>query len=591
METEFEGKLTGRVAFRVDASAQVGIGHVMRCLALADVLRAQGVEVHFVCRALAGHRMDLIREWGFSVLPLRAPGSGEMVTDPRTKHAGWLEVNWSIDCDETIAALQTVGPVDWLIVDSYALDKAWEQTVGKNVRHVLVIDDLADRAHACDVLLDQNFYHDPHVRYQDYLSRSSRLLAGPQYALLRQEFAALRATLGKRTNELKRVLVFMGGADPTNETAKVLEAFEHPALADLEVDIVIGASNPHRASIQERCAVRSKWRVHSHVREFHRLMSDADLAIGAAGSAAWERCVLGLPSIMLAVADNQRHIGEAVAAFGAGAYLGPSAGVSVADIVASVEACVRDPSRLGAMRQAGRKLVDGKGAQRVSLALFPRKLSIAVVSDKDSWLNEFLPALIESFRDDGHIVSWVHQVADIPAGDCAFYLSCGQLARPQVLARNVNNLVVHESPLPLGKGWAPLTWQILEGKNEIPVLLLEAAEAVDSGSIYLADQLRFTGYELCDDLRRAQARATLALCRRFVESYPWLLTDATAQRGASSYYPRRTPADSRLDPDKTLREQFPLLRVVDNDRYPAFFELAGHEYVVRIEHRQIPEGG
>ena len=591
METAFDGAPAGRVAFRVDASMQVGIGHVMRCLALADVLRAQGVEVHFVCRALAGHMMDLIREWGFSVLHLRAPRSGEMVTDRRTKHAGWLEVDWSIDCTETIAALQAVGPIDWLIVDSYALDKAWEQMIGPKVRRVLVINDLADRAHHCDVLLDQNYYHDPRLRYHDYLDGSSRLLAGPQYALLRQEFAALRATLGKRPTVLKRVLVFMGGADPTNETSKVLEAFDNPALAGLEVDVVIGASNPHRASIQERCAGRSKWRVHSHSRAFHRLMGDADLAIGAAGSAAWERCVLGLPSLMLAVADNQRHIGEAVASFGAGAYLGPSAEVSVSDIVASVEACMRDPGRLGVMRQAARKLVDGKGAQRVSLALFPRKLSIAVVSDKESWLNEFLPALIEWFRDQGHLVSWVHQVADIPPGDCAFYLSCGQLARPQVLARNTNNLVVHESSLPLGKGWAPLTWQLLEGKNEIPVLLLEAAEAVDAGDVYLADQLRFTGYELCGDLRREQARATLALCRRFVESYPWLLTDATVQRGESSYYPRRTPEDSRLNLDKTLREQFALLRVVDNDRYPAFFELDGHQYVVRIEHRRIPGGG
>jgi len=535
--------------------------------------------------------MDLIREWGFSVLPLRAPGSGEMTIDRRTKHAGWLEVDWSIDRNETIAALQAVGLIDWLIIDSYALDKAWEQALRTKVRRVLVIDDLSDRLHDCDVLLDQNFYHDPRVKYQDYVGGSTRLLAGPQYALLRKEFAVLRATLGKRANELKRVLVFMGGADPTNETSKVLEAFEYPVLAGLEVDIVIGASNPHRASILERCAVRPTWRVHSHSRDFHRLMSDADLAIGAAGSVAWERCVLGLPSIMLAVADNQRHIGEAIAGFGAGVYLGPSAEVSASDIVASVDTCLRDPSRLGVMRQAARKLVDGKGAQRVALALFPRKLSIAIVSDKDSWLNEFLPALVESFKADGHLVSWGHQVADIPAGDCAFYLSCGQLARPHVLARNLNNLVVHESPLPLGKGWAPLTWQILEGKNEIPVLLLEAADAVDSGNVYLADQLRFNGYELCGDLRREQARATLALCRRFVESYPWLLTDATVQRGESSYYPRRTAEDSRLDPDKTLREQFALLRVVDNDRYPAFFELAGHQYVVRIEHRRIPDGG
>lgn len=575
-----------RAVVRVDASEQIGLGHVMRCLALAQVLRSQGAEVDFICRTLSGHAMDLIRAQGFRVVVLRAPTPGDAITERRTKHAEWLGVDWFVDRDETLSVLQTMEIPDWLIIDNYALDDGWERAMRGKVRNILVIDDLSDRRHDCDALLNQNYAQDPRSQYHGLLGDSARILAGPRYALLRPEFAAIRATVGKRLNVLKRLLVFLGGADPHNETGKVLQALEHPDFEALTVDIVVGASNPHLRAIMDRCVSRPRWQTHSHIPDFHRLMVEADLAIGAPGSAAWERCVVGLPSIMIAVADNQHPIGEMVAALGAGIYLGPSAGVSVKDIVASIQRIAVDPARLGDMRKVGRKLVDGKGAQRVALALFPRTLRIAVVSDPDSWINRYIPALVQAFESVGHTVWWGHKVGEIPLGDCAFYLSCGQLSPPAVLARNLNNLVVHESPLPLGKGWAPLTWQILEGNNKIPVLLLEAADSVDSGDVYLTDQLIFDGYELCADLRESQARATLGLCRRFIDHYPWLLTDARVQQGDSSFYPRRTPEDSRLDPDKTLREQFALLRVVDNDRYPAFFELGGHEYTIRVDHRR-----
>lgn len=580
-----------RVVVRADASIQIGLGHVMRCMALADVLRVQGHNVTFVCRALSGHAMQILRDRDYSVVALRGPLPEEAITDRRTRHAEWLGVDWFVDRDETAAVLDTMGSVDWLIVDNYALDEAWEAAMRSRVSRILAIDDLSDRRHDCDILLDQNYYDDPRARYRPVLGESSKLLAGPRYALLRPEFAELRATLGKRPNTLNRVLVFLGGADAEGETSKVLEALAHPGFSELEVDVVIGAANPHHTSIVEQCKGRTRWQVHPHVQDFHRLMVQADLAIGAAGSVAWERCVLGVPSIVIGLAENQYHIGEMVAALGAAVYLGPSGRVTVDHIVAAIQAIAADPGRLGAMRQAARRLVDGKGAQRVALALAPRKLRIAVVSDADSWINLYLPELVKDFEASGHQVWWGHKVADLPAGDLAFYLSCGQLAPPAVLARNLNNLVVHESALPLGKGWAPLTWQILEGKNEIPVRLLEAADAVDSGDVYLDECLVFKGLELCAELREAQARATISLCRRFIARYPWLLTDATVQRGASSFYRRRTPEDSRLDPDKTLREQFALLRVADNERYPAFFEIGGHEYVIRVEHRQKAKGG
>ena len=151
-----------------------------------------------------------------------------------------------------------------------------------------------------------------------------------------------------------------------------------------------------------------------------------------------------------------------------------------------------------------------------------------------------------------------------------------------MLAKFRHNLVVHESDLPQGKGRSTLTWQILEGRNRIPVTLFEAAEKVDSGVIYSQEWLQFGGHELIDELRAALAQATIVLCRQFVAEYPKIVVQARPQTGDESFYPRRKPEDSRLDPSRTLADQFQLLRVVDNERYPAFFEWRGSMYALRI---------
>lgn len=210
-------------------------------------------------------------------------------------------------------------------------------------------------------------------------------------------------------------------------------------------------------------------------------------------------------------------------------------------------------------------------------------LSITIVSDKNSWINQYLGQLIEILEKQGHTVSWHHSPKDITAGDIAFFLSCGQIVPPHTLALNRNNIVVHESALPQGRGWSPLTWQILEGKSEVPITLFEAAESVDSGDIYLQDLMCFNGDELVDDLRRIQGAKTIELCSEFVSRYPEVLEEAWSQEGEPDYYPRRRSKDSQLDVDKSIKEQFDLLRVVDNERYPAFFELHGETYLIHIE--------
>lgn len=210
-------------------------------------------------------------------------------------------------------------------------------------------------------------------------------------------------------------------------------------------------------------------------------------------------------------------------------------------------------------------------------------MKISIISEPTSWINGYIPRLITRFTNIGHEVVWVHKVSEIKEGELLFILGCGQLIPLAILQLHRHNLVVHESGLPHGRGWSPLTWQIIEGKNVIPIVLFEAAEEVDSGKIYMERTMVFGGFELIDELRRVQAETSLDMCFEFTERYPEIISEGIDQQGEPSYYPRRLPKDSRLDPNLTIKEQFNLLRVVDNDRYPAYFELHGEKYVIRIE--------
>ena len=210
----------------------------------------------------------------------------------------------------------------------------------------------------------------------------------------------------------------------------------------------------------------------------------------------------------------------------------------------------------------------------------PRRLWLVV--DNNSWILPYAEELAGAIREQfGDRVELCRRHDDIGEGIAAFYLGCVHMAPPEVLARNRYNLVVHESDLPAGRGFAPLTWQILAGRNSIPVCLFEATAEADAGPVYLRDELVFEGHELNPELRAAQGRMTQTLVLRFLA-----LAEPPAgepQAGDPGTYPRRAPADSRLDVNKSLAEQFDLLRVADNERYPAFFEFRGHRYRLRID--------
>lgn len=210
-------------------------------------------------------------------------------------------------------------------------------------------------------------------------------------------------------------------------------------------------------------------------------------------------------------------------------------------------------------------------------------MSIAVCSDATSWINVWLPELLLGWLADGHAIAWAQAAEDLPGGDLCFYLSYGKIVDAATRGRYRHNLVVHASNLPEGRGWSPASWLILEGADRIPVTLFEAVDDVDAGPIYLQEWIDLDGTELLDDWHTMLAQATISLARRFVAGYPALLDEAREQVGVPSFYPRRRPCDSELSVDKSLVEQFNLLRIVDNESYPAFFiHPKGRKFVIKI---------
>ncbi|GAA0556727.1 UDP-2,4-diacetamido-2,4,6-trideoxy-beta-L-altropyranose hydrolase [Halomonas salifodinae] len=367
-----------RVAFRVDASLEIGSGHVMRCLTLADALQAQGAECHFICREHSGHLSKLIETRGFAVhrLPLERNGpetGAEVSSEPELAHARWLGTTWARDAAACRAILAELAPA-WLVVDHYALDYRWETAVLTGLPgaapRLLVIDDLADRRHVADLLLDQNLGRQAED-YRDLVPESCRVLAGPHYALLRPEFRKWReASLSRRARQprLQRLLINLGGVDKDNVTGQVLEALSVCDLpGDLEITVVMGAAAPWRESVTTQTK-EMPWftEVVINVNDMARRMAEADLAIGAAGSTSWERCCLGLPTLMVVLADNQREIAHALVENDASLTLDLS---ELQATLATQLAVLSKPCALIAMSQQAAVLVDGDGRDRVIMAL------------------------------------------------------------------------------------------------------------------------------------------------------------------------------------------------------------------------------
>jgi UDP-2,4-diacetamido-2,4,6-trideoxy-beta-L-altropyranose hydrolase len=352
-----------QVAIRADASQEIGSGHVTRCATLGSALRKIGAEVRFICRDLPGHYADWLRARGFAVVLLPAPQvSMSLSSSCSSQYKRWLEVDSMIDADQCYEVLHGVD-LDWLVVDHYALDASWERAVCPPSARVLVIDDLANRTHACDLLLNQNFHPSVKVRYAD-LAPSAELMLGPCYALLRPEFAAGRSLIHPRSGVVRKLLVFLGGSDSANVSAVVLRTLAARGSNELIVDVIAGQSNPHIDELRALCASVGA-HLHVQVNNISAYMADADLAIGAAGVATWERAALGLPTLAVSVADNQSEIASQAQELGLLRWLGEAAKVGEADWGAAIDWACANPEALRVQSTAGMQIVDGLGVSRV----------------------------------------------------------------------------------------------------------------------------------------------------------------------------------------------------------------------------------
>lgn len=356
------------VVFRVDASINIGIGHVMRCLTLADELNQQGHECWFVCREHTGHLGNVITSKGYSLTLLPA----QKGTPPKQKsrlsddYAFWLGVSWQEDANQTLDAISPLSP-DWLVVDHYALDIQWERTLSSAVGKIMVIDDLANRPHECALLLDQNFGRAA-SDYDDLLPAESQRLIGLHYALLRPEFSELRekSLLRRQKPELNRILISLGGVDRTNVTGQILKMISSSSLpTSTELDIIMGATAPHLDEIRALVDLLPfKATVSVDVKDMAHRMCLADLAIGAGGSTSWERCCLGLPAIIFVLAENQKHSAELLNKHKAIIIV-----TKTEQIKAKIEHFLKKAnlvSEFSSMTYAAQKLVDGAGCERVT---------------------------------------------------------------------------------------------------------------------------------------------------------------------------------------------------------------------------------
>lgn len=349
------------VCFRVDASDTIGSGHFTRCLTLANALRERGVTCGFVTRRHEGTLASLARTLNFDVTEL--PLMPAQTDQSESGYAGWIGATWQEDAKQTA---QAIGPdgVDWLVVDHYGLDRRWEEAMRASCGKILAIDDLADRQHDCDLLLDQNLVAGMTTRYDGLVPEGCGMMLGTDYALLQPDYANLRDRIPAREGAVGRILVYFGGADRHNLTGRAVRALLDLAMDHVFIDVVANPESPFASDLADLAKRSPNVALHNRQKSLATLMAQADLALGAAGTTSWERCCMGLPTLLVTLAENQRHIAAELDNQKLAVWIGDVATITVEDIKQAVRRVVAQGS-LYAWSAGVAKAVDGRGCERV----------------------------------------------------------------------------------------------------------------------------------------------------------------------------------------------------------------------------------
>lgn len=331
-----------KIIIRTDSSYKIGTGHVVRTVTLAEKLQERGAKLEFICLDEPGNMIGYIEKKSFKVHTIS-------------------------NKNDSISVIKNIKP-DLSIVDSYNISLEDENKMREFSGKLMAIDDLA-RSHNADIILDQNLVDNYEKRYDKKVPDTCIKLFGPAYAILRDEFTLHKKILGKKPYEINKIMVFFGGTDPDNVTMKIIQCLDSK-YSDIEINVVVGSSNPNKDTIKNFCSKRKNFKFHCQIDYMAELMKESDLIIGAGGTTTWERMCIGTPAIVISIADNQEEICAKAAEDNLIFYLGKHTEFSESKFIQTFDSLLRGSNQLLEMAQKGQKIVDGLGAKRITDVIF-----------------------------------------------------------------------------------------------------------------------------------------------------------------------------------------------------------------------------
>ena len=351
------------IIFRVDASTNIGSGHVRRCLILASYLRNRGANVSFICREVIGNLCCLLEEAQFIVhrLPFDHLTAGKSA--PHDMRVG-------DDAISSAAIIDKHGPFDWLVIDHYGLDQRWEQAISQSVRNIFVIDDLASHSHSCNALLNHAYLTGLHKRYNSLVAQNTHLLLGPKYFILNPAFHIAKSNAIPLASRNQRILIFFGGADGTDETTKAIHSLQQIASFNIDVDVVITRQNTHGDCIRTLVQNTKRYTLHEDLPDLSRLMARATIVLGAGGGTIYESLFMGLPSIVVTTAEHQTAAARQLHQSKLILWLGSTQSIATPAIRDTIKSWVSKASdKLPLEPGKLMNVVDGQGLARIEKVL------------------------------------------------------------------------------------------------------------------------------------------------------------------------------------------------------------------------------
>lgn len=413
-----------KIVFRVDASKQIGTGHLIRCVTLAKELERIGARCSFLCKEHEDNLFDYVLENRFELKILKKQKNSyfDMKSKDDLNHSDWLGSSQVDDAQQSIQLMQTSDP-DWLIIDHYGIDYRWQELLRPHCKKILVIDDLADRKHTCDLLLDQNFVNNYLNRYDNLVKPTTAKLLGPKFALLQKDYSDFKNKVPKINNNVENILVYFGGSDLHGLTESVVDALVEILENTVNVDIVV---NQPSKSLLNKIHRKKNFNFYSNLTTLAPLISKADLAIGAGGTTTWERCFMGTPSIVITTAENQIATAKKMHEQKMIHWIGHFYEINKVDLPKEIKDILLDFKFFSASSKKCSKLVDGRGAERVVQIMLLKESSDLVArfakiedekfllelrNDPDVRANSFSTKLIDS---ENHKL-WLREILEHPA--------------------------------------------------------------------------------------------------------------------------------------------------------------------------------